>query len=232
MKEKVGCLPHTKELFEVPEKLIAQRVNSSGELLVTYDDKQHYCLDTTNVSVIEKELPVELKYILVLLNSNLINWWFNDKFKMPTISGYELHQIPIKINKNMENDIVAFGDIKLSQEPNFRDFLIQLTDLIQNKFQIEKLTTKLRNWHELDFGEFLKELEKARRKSAKENETTYSKQSLSEEAEWMQYFNEQKQKAEALKTEIDKTDREIDQMVYDLYGLTDEEIAIVEEATA
>ena len=30
---------------------------------------------------------------------------------------------------------------------------------------------------------------------------------------------------------IEATDREIDRLVYDLYGLTDEEIALVEEAT-
>ena len=47
----------------------------------------------------------------------------------------------------------------------------------------------------------------------------------------MQYFNEQKQKADELKTEIEKTDKEIDAMVYQLYGLTDKEIEIVEEAT-
>ena len=44
-------------------------------------------------------------------------------------------------------------------------------------------------------------------------------------------FNEQKQKAAQLKTEIEKTDHDIDQMVYELYGLTEAEIAIVEEAT-
>lgn len=38
--------------------------------------------------------------------------------------------------------------------------------------------------------------------------------------------------ADDLKKEIDKTDKEIDQMVYELYGLTEEEIKIVEEATA
>jgi hypothetical protein len=32
-----------------------------------------------------------------------------------------------------------------------------------------------------------------------------------------------------LKTQIDQTDREIDRMVYALYGLTEEEIAIVEQ---
>ena len=36
----------------------------------------------------------------------------------------------------------------------------------------------------------------------------------------------------ALQRQIDATDREIDQLVYELYGLTDEEIKIVEEATA
>jgi len=35
-----------------------------------------------------------------------------------------------------------------------------------------------------------------------------------------------------LQRQIDATDRQIDQLVYELYGLTDDEIRIVEEATA
>ncbi len=35
-----------------------------------------------------------------------------------------------------------------------------------------------------------------------------------------------------IKRQIDATDRQIDMLVYELYGLTDNEIAIVEEATA
>jgi len=34
-----------------------------------------------------------------------------------------------------------------------------------------------------------------------------------------------------MQTQIDATDRQIDQLVYELYGLTEEEIRIVEEAT-
>ena len=41
----------------------------------------------------------------------------------------------------------------------------------------------------------------------------------------MGYFDEQRAKALALKSEIEKTDREIDGMVY---GLSEEEIKIVE----
>jgi hypothetical protein len=105
MKEKAGCLPHTKELFLIPEKIITQRINSSGQLLATYDNEQFFCLDTTNISskIIDKNC--DLKFIVGVMNSKLINWWFNDEFKNPTISGYELHQIPIKRNELIEKEI-------------------------------------------------------------------------------------------------------------------------------
>jgi hypothetical protein len=35
----------------------------------------------------------------------------------------------------------------------------------------------------------------------------------------------------AVQRQIDATDRQIDKLVYELYGLTEDEIAIVEEAT-
>ena len=44
----------------------------------------------------------------------------------------------------------------------------------------------------------------------------------------MQYFESEKAKANVIQDQISKTDREIDAMVYELYGLTEEEIRIVE----
>ncbi|MEX2411389.1 MAG: hypothetical protein WD607_08475, partial [Candidatus Paceibacterota bacterium] len=52
--------------------------------------------------------------------------------------------------------------------------------------------------------------------------------SLKEEAEWMEYFYEQKAKADELKSQIGQTDKEIDAMVYELYGLSEEEVKVVE----
>ena len=51
-----------------------------------------------------------------------------------------------------------------------------------------------------------------------------------EEFEWMDLFEENKKKALELKAEIDRTYKEIDAMVYELYGLTEEEIKIVENS--
>jgi hypothetical protein len=80
----------------------------------------------------------------------------------------------------------------------------------------------LSNWHTLTFPDFIKELNKAI-KASKGAPLTKK-----DEFEWMELFEENKKKVVDLKTHIDQTDREIDRMVYALYGLTEEEIAIVE----
>jgi type II restriction/modification system DNA methylase subunit YeeA len=54
--------------------------------------------------------------------------------------------------------------------------------------------------------------------------------SFEEEGKWEDYFLPEQQKAQEIKAQITKTDKEIDAMVYDLYDLTDEEIAIVENS--
>ena len=46
----------------------------------------------------------------------------------------------------------------------------------------------------------------------------------------MSLFEKQKAEVEVLIDEINKTYKEIDQMVYELYGLTKEEIEIVENS--
>ena len=50
-----------------------------------------------------------------------------------------------------------------------------------------------------------------------------------DEFDWIDLFEENKVKANKLQTEIAVTDKAIDGMVYELYGLSDEEIGIVEE---
>lgn len=84
---------------------------------------------------------------------------------------------------------------------------------IQAKFSVSKITRKLEKWWELDFAEFL-------------NETKISI-SLAEQEELMSYFETRRAEVRAIDAEIRKTDNEIDNMVFDLYGLTEEERAIV-----
>jgi hypothetical protein len=89
---------------------------------------------------------------------------------------------------------------------------------LERKFNLEKLPKKLEEWYLLSYSDFIKELGKKK-----------IKLSLAEEAEWEEYFNAESKKALSLKSQIDATDKEIDQLVYKLYDLTEEEIKIVEK---
>ena len=89
--------------------------------------------------------------------------------------------------------------------------------MITREFGLEKISTKLQNWYLLNFDEFIKELSKAK-----------VKLSLSQKADWEDYFIAEKSKAETLNNEITKTDKEIDGMVYELYELSEEEVRVVE----
>ena len=215
----------TPKVFEVGEKLLVQRITGGKRpLKVAYDNRQHYNKESINNIILKEDSVLKTKFILALLNSTLINWLYNNLFTNEStltvnISKEYLSKIPILIPKNQDS-FIEKADTMLMMTDKLNWKLLNLLNLLQSKFELEKPNKRLQNWHELNFKDFLKELEKSNLKLT-----------LSEEAEWMQYFNEQKQKAQTLKSEIDKTDREIDRMVYELYGLTEEEIGIVEERT-
>lgn len=84
-------------------------------------------------------------------------------------------------------------------------------------FELDDLPGKLQNWYMLSYKEFISELAKKK-----------VKLTLAREAEWEDYFNAERDKAMQVKKLIDETDAEIERMVYELYGLTEEEVKIVE----
>jgi predicted Zn-dependent peptidase len=87
------------------------------------------------------------------------------------------------------------------------------------KFGIEKISKKLERWYLLDFASLLSEFKKVK-----------VSLDFNSEEKLMVYFEEKKNLVYNLKTQIDQTDKEIDLMVYELYGLTQEEIQIVENS--
>lgn len=142
MRQKVGCVPHTKEFFDAPEKLVTQRVNSSRQLLVAYDEQQNYFLDTTNVSnysTWDRRTP--LKYLCGLLNSKVINFWYCKKYLMPTIGGYELHSIPIKTVADYTPIITLINEaILVAQQNNYKVLNLKMREIDKVVYSIYGLT--------------------------------------------------------------------------------------------
>ncbi|MDA9216063.1 BREX-1 system adenine-specific DNA-methyltransferase PglX [Flavobacteriaceae bacterium] len=185
-------------------------------------------LPLKSTTVITANTKENLKYICAILNSKLLSFLFRIANSANTMAGGYLN-----VNKTNLNDLPIIYDntVDVRAFSNLADQMLSLNKDLQkasSKFQrtlqrefevLEKLPKKLENWHELTFADFIKELKKKK-----------IELSFDETVKWEDYFLPEQQKALEIKAQITKTDKEIDAMVYVLYGLTNEEIVIVENA--
>ena len=87
---------------------------------------------------------------------------------------------------------------------------------LSENFEGVKISTALQTFDQLDFKAFVAELKKQK-----------INLSLAQQDEWEDYFNQYRQACQEISEKIKATDNEIDQRVFDLYGLTPEEREIV-----
>jgi type I restriction-modification system DNA methylase subunit len=190
-------------------------------------------VENCDINLISK---YDIKYILVILNSNLINWYFLN-FLSEGLHFYpdDAKKLPIKeIEIENQSSFIQIADRMLIETKYFNNLNTKFTKYLQSQFAIEKLTKKLENWYDLEFGDFIKEINKAIKVTNKErvkNELQPIKELTKlDEMDWMDVFETKKAEAQNLKQQINTTDKEIDAMVYALYGLSEEEINIVENS--
>lgn len=206
------------EYIFTEEKILVQRTRRGmkRKLVCYYDKDKYYNLNRlSNIILTNNEW--NLKSIYGILNSELLDFYFNIYFNEYEVKPIHLSRLPIS-NNNGEG-IESLVDLILSLNKELLDKSNKFQRILQRKFDLEKLSKKLQDWYLLSFGEFIKELKKKK-----------IKLSLSEESEWEDFFTQESKKVLELKTSIDKTDKEIDVMVYQLYNLTDDEIEIVESS--
>ncbi len=213
--------PRKKEYFE-GERLIIREIPAKDRLIVAYTDQIYTIKNSAHIC---KKLDdkYDLKYVLAILNSKLMGYYFSFKFAefddvFPKAKIGQCKKLPIKnINANSQQVFIEKANIMLSKNSTLQEATKTFIKLLQAKFETININTKLEKWYNLSFADFSKELSKQK-----------IKLSLAQESEWLSFFEQEKQKAVAIKNEIDATDAAIDKMVYALYGLSDEEVRIVE----
>ena len=210
-------------LNQTSEKILTPDVCYGSSMY--FDERGEYFYNDTSYALILKNKDTEnYKFYLSILNSKVM-WFFLKntgtelsggyfRFKTNYINPFPLPEIPENANNFIEK-----ADKMLSLNKELQGISQKFQRMIMREFNLEKLSTKLQNWYLLNFDEFIKELSKAK-----------VKLSLSQKADWEDYFIAEKEKAETLNNEITKTDKEIDKMVYELYGLSEEEIKVIEES--
>ncbi len=205
------------------EKIIVQRIRTNSTdnkcrwLEATLIEEDNFiALDST--SFICEKNDNNLKYLLTILCSNLMNMYYKAHYTDVNVKPIYLEKLPIPfIPPDAQAPFIAAADIMLERNKELQEVKNKFLDLLKNDFNLNKVPAKLQNWTELSWADFTGVLKKVKIDLRGE-----------QKEDWLERFNRLGAKAKELKKIIDETDKKIDAMVYELYGLTEEEIKIVE----
>ncbi len=161
--------------------------------------------------------------LLGIFNSSLIRYELNtnrrsnihiypDDWKSLLIPNLD-NEKNKEIAGNLENAVA----VQISSNQQLQQKRQRFLRRLQDNLGLQKVTAALEHFDELDFKAFVAELKKQK-----------IILSLAQQDEWEDYFNQYKADCNALSAQITATDKEIDCVVYELYGLSEDEIKVVE----
>lgn len=236
--------PSMVEFFE-SEKIVVKKVSGKEGLIATYDKDNYYTDDSLccitlkhnfkkvdekilkkhklklNKYDINNSLKYDLKYLLGFINSNISNFYFKNMI------GYDLNvyptnilELPFKeIDTNNQRAFVILVDKILYANTEINNEINSFIKWIKRTFKIE-LTSSLENYYKYEFDNFIDELT-----IKKINTKPRDIQELLENE-----FNKSLSNINQLKIEIEENEHELNQLFYELFDLTIEEIAIIENS--
>ena len=216
--------PREKRFFE-GVRILFREIPGEGKRIqaVVEEDLSYYGHSITPFKPF-KEFENEIYFFLGVVNSKLLSWYGGillpnlGKDIFPKLNPQDILLLPIPLLKDKDKEIIGVYARKIMTmntdlQTKRQRFLKRLTD----NLGISKITGTLERFDELNFKQFLAELKKQK-----------IALSLKQQDEWEEYFTDYKTECNALSAQISATDKEIDGLVYGLYGLSEKEKKIIE----
>ncbi|WP_076791185.1 TaqI-like C-terminal specificity domain-containing protein [Chlorobium sp. KB01] len=128
----------SRDIFLSKEKLFFRRV--SENLIFTYDTEQYYALNTLVVVNLKEDKSINLKCLLALLNSRLMNYIYKRKFKstktvFSEIQTNTIKKLPIpNISHDVEKALTILVDYILNAKHKYPE-----TDISEYEKKIDSL---------------------------------------------------------------------------------------------
>ena len=199
------------------EKIILQRIvgQNKNKIFATFDSSNYIIFPNANLLNAVEDKP--LKPYLALLNSRLISYFYNSYFgeSNTNLTKVALEGLPLPdLDQSTLSTLQSLVDKILEQTSQSNNANAHFCKLISAEFGLEKWPTKLNRWWTLDFSDFAN--------AFKVNLT------LAQKDELLQLFEKYKSECAMLDAKVQETDHEIDHLVYRLYDLTPDEIAVVD----
>lgn len=212
--------PMHKEYYKYDKLWCSYRAKSNE---FVYDDTKSF-IGLTNTTVIFGNNPdYDLKYILALLNSKTLCFRYKSIGKQTGSGIFEyfenqISKLPIVNVKRQQQQSLAnkAGQI-IELNKQLHEGIDSALELIKTEYQPNKISQNLEKFYTLGIHPFLEELEKQK-----------VKLSLNQKEELINWYKDKSEYLNKIKTQIDELDNKINQEVYKLYKLTDEEIKIIE----
>lgn len=196
---------------------------TADRVIAAVDNVGYYDLNNVHNLIPTDEIYSNLNFLVTVLNSKLMDFAY--KFLVPEagrvfaeVKAVNLAKLPIP-NATSEQQQSLASKAKQMMELNkqlYNGFDSAL-ELIKAEYQPKKISQNLEKFYTLGIHPFIEELEKQK-----------VKLSLTQKEELITWYKEKSDKLNKIKQQIDTLDIEIDQEIYKLYNLTDEEIKIIE----
>lgn len=207
--------PRQWRIFE-GERILLNRIVSGTKFDVTYV-KDVYINNSDVFNLLPAKLNgapnISLKALSGLIGSELCAKYFLDRnvnlnrqaFPKVNVSTLETFPVADKFF-TVQNEIEILVDELSLQKINLYNLSSQFLTLLKAKFPVIMVNRKLENWFDLSTSEFLKELQK--RKVVL---------TLSEQSDWLTYFEKEKAQTSIIKNLIIQSENDIDEIVDSLY---------------
>jgi type I restriction-modification system DNA methylase subunit/REP element-mobilizing transposase RayT len=218
--------------------------NMTKYLPFIYDETGYFGNDKTFI-ITSQDDGFSLKSLVAILNSKLAKLWIRHNcpelgddrreirkvyfvnFPIPAGitkttavgagTGTDNGACPVDPTGPYPTGLSQFADQMLSLHSQLRQKRLRFLHRLEESLGVKKITAALERFDELDFKGFVAELKKQK-----------IGLTLTQKDEWEDYFNQYKDDCNSLSAQIETTDKEIDHLVYELYGLTEDEIKVVE----
>lgn len=207
-----------RKLYSAP-KIIIAKIGLKCESF--YDRNGDFASINTNCIHSFKD-NFDPDYVQCWISSKLYNYVFECLFDgLRMAGGYllfsapNLKNMPIKsIDNKLQQPFVALSQDMSSLNSDLNHANSRFKKLVCLEFKIEKWPTKLNKWWHLDFDAFVSLLK--------------IKFTLQQKDNLLDLFEKYKPECSDLNIKILETENEIDQLIYDIHGLTTEEVKTVE----
>ncbi len=213
--------PREKIIFDSQKVIIREIVNP--RIYATFIEEPAIVKNIAAV-IINRKNDFSLKYLLAVINSKLLTYYVDEQSpkssnkSYPSFNSKLIKNIPIKdISKEAQQPFIEKAIQMLDINKQLQEKKNKFISRIKSNLEVEKISKKLETFYDYDFKTFAAELKKQK--------VTLS---LVQQDEWEEYFKTYKTEINNLQKQITQTDNQIDLMVYNLYGLSEEEIGIVE----